>query len=71
MTKTKRLPSSIPNKLHFDGMTGTKTYDVIGFQNPKKGDYYLAGATIEAHKAGNDIPTPYWVVKPNDKVTIN
>jgi len=39
-------------------------YEVIGFREPKKGEWYLSGAIIETHQAPNDLSGKYWVVKP-------
>ncbi len=31
------------------------------FRPPKKGEYYLSGAIVEAYRAPNDLSTPYWI----------
>jgi hypothetical protein len=64
-TKTKRVPTNVPKQVSFEGMkTNPHTYDIVGFQAPKKGDYFLSGAVVQAHKAVQDMVTPYWVVTP-------
>jgi hypothetical protein len=64
MTKTKRVPTNIPKLVAFDGVKDKRNYDVVGFKAPKKGEYYLSGAIVAAHKASVDMVTPYWVVTP-------
>jgi hypothetical protein len=62
----KKLPPHIPQKVSFEGLNDNPhTYEVVGFQTPKKGDYFLSGAVVQAYKAENDLNTFYWVVKPN------
>ena len=43
---------------------GRAEYDVIGFREPKKGEYYLSGAIVVAYVAPNDLTSKYHVVKP-------
>jgi hypothetical protein len=33
------------------------------FREPKKGEWYLSGAIVEAYKARNDLTTKYWIAK--------
>ena len=33
------------------------------FRNPKKGEFFLSGAIIEAYQAPNDLSSPYWIAK--------
>ncbi len=33
------------------------------FRPPKRGEYYLSGAIIEAYRVANDLSTPYWIAK--------
>lgn len=33
------------------------------FRCPKKGEWFLSGAIIEAYRAPNDIPTMYYIAK--------
>jgi len=42
--------------------SGNYFYDVVGYRPPKKGEYYLSGAIVEAYRAPNDFSTPYLVV---------
>ena len=74
---TRRAPKLPPNKIHFEGLetTGFGTIfarsqrnlrwaRVVGFRAPKKGEYYLGGAIIEAYRAPNDLLSAYWIVEP-------
>lgn len=40
------------------------TYESRGFGKPKKGDYYLSGAIVEAWRAPNDLDTVFEIVEP-------
>jgi hypothetical protein len=40
-----------------------KFYKVIGFQNPKKGEWFLSGAIPEAYQATNDLSQEYLVIE--------
>jgi hypothetical protein len=33
------------------------------FRNPKKGEYFLSGAIVEAYRANKDLLTPYHIAK--------
>ena len=37
---------------------------------PKKGEWYLSGAIIEAYQAKNDMTTPYYITKLVQVVTV-
>lgn len=40
-------------------------YQATGeFRPPRKYEYYLSGAVIEAYQAPNDLSTSYWIAKP-------
>lgn len=39
-------------------------YNIEGFRCPKKGEYFLSGAEIEAYIAPNDLSTEYIIVTP-------
>lgn len=54
----------------------TKFYPVVGsdnknikaisagdFREPKRGEYYLSGAYVEAYKANNDLMTKYYIAR--------
>jgi hypothetical protein len=38
-------------------------YKKVGVHPPKKGEWYLSGAIVEAYQAPNDLTTPYTIVK--------
>lgn len=39
-------------------------YQATGeFRNPKRGEYYLSGAIVEAYRAPNDLSTPFWIAR--------
>lgn len=67
--KKWELPVVVP----FEGFVGESwrsecLYHVLGYREPKKGEYYLSGAICEAYKAPNDLPSKFLVVKPTQKV---
>ncbi len=33
---------------------------------PKRGEWYLSGAIVEAYKAPNDLTSTYWIARPTD-----
>ena len=43
-------------------------YRVIGFKPPRKGDWYLSGASVSAWQAPNDLDTPYLIIKLTDEL---
>jgi len=45
-------------------------YEVVGYRPPKKGEYYLSGAIVEAYCAPNDLSTPYLVVVKTKRVVL-
>jgi hypothetical protein len=46
----------IPSKRDYYEATGE-------FRSPRKGEYYLSGAIVEAYRAPNDLNTPFWIAK--------
>lgn len=46
----------IPSKRDYYEATGE-------FRAPKRGEYYLSGAIVEAYRAPNDYSTPYWIAR--------
>lgn len=38
-------------------------YNVVDFRNPKKGEYYLSGAKIEAYEAPNDLGIEFLIAE--------
>ncbi|NEI32159.1 hypothetical protein [Rhizobium ruizarguesonis] len=54
----------LPSAVHFEGMGfGRHRYRKLGFRQPKKGEFYLSGAIVQAYRAPNDLTTPYHVVE--------
>ena len=51
------------NRITFEGL-GRAQYVNLGFRAPKKGEYYLSGAVVQAYKAPNDLGCAYHVVAP-------
>lgn len=43
-----------------------KFYNVLGYREPKAGEWFLSGAIIAAYRADNDLGTKYLVVEPTD-----
>ena len=63
----KKVPKLIrENKVFFfgEGIHKHCFYDYIGCRCPSKGEFYLSGAIIEAHRAAADLSTCYHIVKP-------
>jgi hypothetical protein len=55
----------LPSAVHFEGRGfGKFHYRKLGFRPPKKGEFYLSGAIVQAYRAPNDLSTPYHVVEP-------
>lgn len=42
-------------------------YKVLGFRPPKRGEWYLSGAVVEAYKSCSDLETPYLVIETTAK----
>lgn len=43
---------------------GTVRFVATGeFRAPRKGEWYLSGAIIEAYRAPNDLSTLYWIAR--------
>jgi hypothetical protein len=63
-----------PPKGYFsaEGYSGyNKRFKASGeFRPPKKGEFYLSGAIIEAYRAPNDLTTEYWIAIPVRTKTI-
>lgn len=51
------------NPVSFISLGGFWYYDVVDFRPPKKGEYYLSGAIVEAYRAPNDLGDSFLVVK--------
>lgn len=46
------------------GKDRNKRYKATGeFRAPKRGEYYLSGAVIQAYRAPNDLSTEYWIAE--------
>jgi len=48
--KRWRLPWRVP----FEFERGIKAYDVVGYREPRRGEYYLSGAVVCAYRAAAD-----------------
>lgn len=56
---------SLPSSVTFEGRTdGKYHYRKDGFRPPKKGEFYLSGAIVQAWRAPNDLSASYQVVVP-------
>jgi len=42
-------------------------YKVLGYRNPKAGEWFLSGAIVSAYKATNDQSQPMLVVEPTTR----
>lgn len=48
----------------FIGQTKNPKYEATGeFRPPKKGEYFLSGAVVQAYRALNDLSISYWIAK--------
>lgn len=66
MTATKDYLRDQPI-VAFEGknaMASKWSYNSLGFGKPKKGQYYLSGAIVEAWRAPNDLDTVFEIVEP-------
>jgi hypothetical protein len=57
--------SIVPEKVSFEGYAGKYPYRVLGYFMPRKGDFYLSGAIVQAWRAPNDLGTKFIVVQSN------
>lgn len=56
-----------PGESHY-GFRKQEMYQASGeFRCPKKGEFYLSGALIQAYRAPNDLNTEYWIAKPTNR----
>lgn len=65
-TKTHREQGkkwTLPIVLGFD--LHHRFYDVVGYREPKKGEWFLSGAKVTAYKAPNNLGTKYLVAVPS------
>lgn len=60
-----RRPSDVgyPTVVNFEHI-GMCYYTLDMFRCPKRGEYYLSGAVIEAYRAPNDLGTEFRIVRP-------
>lgn len=71
-TEVTQLPKNMrsgmvsPDPVDFEDL-GPCYFRVVQFRHPKKGEYYLSGALIQAWLAPNDLLSEYWVVLPTYK----
>lgn len=56
MNQNTLYPVARPDVLRYALSTGE-------FRPPKKGEWYLSGATVEAYYAPNDLSTPYHIAR--------
>lgn len=55
-----RIPSGT-----FGGENSRERFKATGqFRPPRKGEWYLSGARVQAWKAPNDLSTSYWIAVP-------
>lgn len=52
-----------PTVVHFERI-GPCYYTLGDFRAPKRGEYYLSGAIVEAWRAPNDLDTEFRIVRP-------
>jgi len=45
-------------------------YRMLGFREPKKGEWYLSGAKVTAWYAPNDLSTKFLVVEPTERYKV-
>lgn len=56
---------ALPSSVHFEGRGfGRFHYRKLGLRPPKKGEFYLSGAVVQAYRAPNDLSSSYHVVEP-------
>jgi hypothetical protein len=57
-------PSARRDPITFEGKPGHWSYSIQGMREPKRDEYYLSGAIVQAWRAPNDLTTKYLVVVP-------
>lgn len=62
------MGAHLPAVVHFEHL-GNCYYSIMGTRPPKRGEYYLSGAIMEAYRAPADFNTPYIVVRPTFHAT--
>jgi hypothetical protein len=40
------------------------------FREPKKGEWYLSGAIVEAYRSPNDLSTKYWIAVSDNRCKV-
>ena len=60
----------LPDRVFFEGYVGTYAYRQIGFRPPRRGEFYLSGAVVQAWRTPNDLSTPFTVVVPRGPLCI-
>ena len=66
----KELPMSkfnLRTPIHFEGINGRCYGRVIGLRKPRRGEFYLSGAIIEAYKAPDDLSGFFHVIIPTHR----
>lgn len=48
----------------FEGKPGHWSYSIQGMRKPKRGEFYLSGAVVQAYQAPDDLVGEYLVVVP-------
>lgn len=72
MSRLMRAPSGLyPGWVSSSiGAKSSKTFRATGdFRPPKKGEFYLSGAVIEAYQAPNDLNMSFWIAKQVELIT--
>ncbi len=65
MTKGDKVP------IYFEGdITGKYAYTVIDHRPPRKGEFYLSGAVLQAWRAPNDLSHAYTVVTKEERYVL-
>jgi hypothetical protein len=61
---------SYPSEYMFSGQGKDVRYIATGeFRNPRKGDWFLSGAIVQAYKAFADMTSPYWIAERDEEST--
>ena len=57
---------NLPTVLSFEGRH-YHFYEVLGYRSPKKGEWFISGATPDAYFASNDLTQEYLIAIPADR----
>ena len=62
---------TLPDVLYFErAFGGYYYYKIVGYREPKAGEYFVSGADPQAYLATNDLSTKYLIAKKTAKAKL-